>query len=103
MSCKTVTRTVTRHGKKVKVKRQKCTTKLVSGPVKFTAANTSARATLSRRGVVYATGYAYASRRGVRRTVLLVARTLRPGRYTLTLTSGRGRHTTRTHSQITIT
>lgn len=44
-----------------------------------------ARAALARQ-VVSATGYAYESRGGVWRTVLLAARTLRPGRYILTLT-----------------
>jgi hypothetical protein len=51
VTCKSVTRTVTGHGKRVKVKRQKCTINLVIGPVKFTTASASARATPSRGGV----------------------------------------------------
>jgi hypothetical protein len=99
--CQTVTRTVIRNGRRVKVNGQLCTAKLVSGPVKFTTAFASARATLTRRGVVYATGYSYA-RPGGLRTKLLAARRLRPGRYTLTLTSHRSLRTVRTPSQITI-
>jgi Collagen triple helix repeat (20 copies) len=71
--------------------RQRCAAKLVSGTVTFTAA--SARATLSRHRVVYASGTA--SRRGGRMNLRLIAiRSLRPGRYTLTLTSGSGAHRT---------
>jgi hypothetical protein len=75
---------------KVKGK-QRCTTKLVSGTVKFTAAG--AQATLSRRGVVYAAGTARIAggRTSLRLTPL---RTLRSGRYTLTLVSGAGKHET---------
>jgi hypothetical protein len=72
-------------------KKQKCTTQLVSGTVKFTS--TAARATVSRRGVVYAAGTA---REGGGRTSLrlIAVRSLRPGRYTLTLIAGSGRHET---------
>ena len=62
MICKKVSVTVKRHGKKVKVRRRKCRTKLVSGPVMFKMAPKSARAALSRGRVVYATGYSYHSR-----------------------------------------
>jgi hypothetical protein len=102
VTCRTVTRTVTRHGHRVKVRRQVCATRLVTGPVKFTAAAGSARATLSRGGVVYATGYSHQGRDGPR-TTLLAARALRPGGYTLTVTSRRPGHTVRVRSQITIT
>jgi hypothetical protein len=75
---------------KVKGK-QHCTTKLVSGTVKFTTAGKVARATLSRHGEVYAAGTA---RLGHGRTSLrlLPVRQLRPGRYMLTLIRGTGRH-----------
>jgi hypothetical protein len=86
VTCTTHTKTVIRHHKKVKVKQQKCSAKLVSGPVTFTTSGAAAHATLSRRGVVYATGSA---RDG--RTRLVAGRPLRPGRYTLTLASARGR------------
>ena len=67
-----------------------CTTKLVSGTVKFTASSASAHAALSRHGVTYATGVAsvvggHASLR------LSARRALSAGRYTLTLTSGKSR------------
>ena len=71
--------------------KQHCTTKLVSGTVKFTTAGSSTQATLSRHGVVYATGTARTARRrmSLRLTPL---RKLQPGKYTLTLISGTGRH-----------
>jgi len=72
-------------------KKQKCTAKLVSGTVSFTTSGTPAQATLSRHGVVYAVGAARtASRRMSLR--LLPVRRLRPGKYTLTLISGPGKH-----------
>jgi len=70
-------------------KKQKCTTKTVSGTVKFTTR--SARATLSRHGVVYAAGAARAGSHGNMSLRLLSLRQLKPGRYTLTLISGAGR------------
>jgi hypothetical protein len=74
--------------KKVKGK-QHCTSKLVSGTVKFTTVGSSAQATLSRHGVVYAAGTARTAR-GRMSLRLLPVRRLRPGRYTLTLISGTG-------------
>lgn len=74
--------------------KQRCTTKLVSGTVKFTggwALNPSARATLSRHGVVYAAGTARTAH-GRTSLRLLPVRRLLPGKYTLTLISGTGRH-----------
>ncbi len=90
--CTTTTKTTTVHGKKKTVKQNKCTTKLVSSPVKFTTS--AAKATLSRGRVIYATGTASASR-----LRLQTRRALRPGRYTLTLTS----HHKTTRQTITIT
>jgi hypothetical protein len=78
-----------------------CTTKLVTGPVKFTTAATDERASLSRHGVIYAAGYARHTRAGVR-TWLLAARRLARGRYTLTLTSRPGRRQITTRTQVTI-
>jgi hypothetical protein len=76
--------TCTKAGKK-----KKCTTKTVSGTVKFTTS--SMQATLSRHGLVYATGAAHAGTRGALSLRLSDRRALRPGRYTLTLISGAGR------------
>jgi DNA-binding beta-propeller fold protein YncE len=71
--------------------KQRCTAKLISGTVKFTTTGQSARATLSRHGVVYATGTARTA--GGRMSLrLLPVRRLQPGRYTLTLITGAGRH-----------
>jgi hypothetical protein len=80
--CTTTTKTVKRHGKPKRTSVQKCTTKLVSSPAKFTAA--SARATISRGSLVVATGTA-TIRHGTVRLQLSAADHLRPGRYTLTL------------------
>ncbi len=99
VSCRTVKRSVVKtiHGKrkKVKVTKQACTTKSVTGPVKFTTAALG-RAVLSRGGVIYATGIA-ARRAKHPQLVLNTTRTLRAGLYTLTLRwrSGRTSHVTR--------
>jgi hypothetical protein len=71
--------------------KQRCTTKLVSGTVKFTTAGVAAQATLSRRGVVFASGNAQTTR-GHMSLRLVPLRQLRAGTYTLTLISGRGTH-----------
>ena len=87
VTCTKTTKTIKVHGHQQHVSQQHCTTTLVSGPVKFTTtANTSA--TITRAGVVYATGYRSGSR-----LVLVARRATRPGRYTLT--EHRGRLTTR--------
>jgi hypothetical protein len=78
--------TVKQGNKKV----QKCTTKLVSGPLTLKAAIASAHATLSRRGVVYAAGIARTTR-GRLSLRLRSSRRLRAGAYTLTLVTGSGR------------
>jgi Divergent InlB B-repeat domain/Collagen triple helix repeat (20 copies) len=76
------------HGHKLQ-----CTTRLVSGTVKFTATGSTARALLSRHGVVFAAGTAAHSRAHLPlRLRLLPVHRLRPGRYTLTLISGSGSH-----------
>jgi hypothetical protein len=93
VSCKTV-----KHNHKTK---KQCTTKLVTSPVKFTTTATAQHATLSRRGTVYATGYARHTRTGVQ-SWLLAARPLKPGRYTLTLTSRHQHRQTTTHTPVTI-
>ncbi|MGH2833776.1 MAG: collagen-like triple helix repeat-containing protein [Solirubrobacteraceae bacterium] len=82
VTCKTV-----KQGKK---SAQKCTTKLVSGAVKFTTTGSSEHATLSRRGVVFAAGMAVTVNRGHLGLRLTPLRKLRPGRYTLTLIGGSG-------------
>jgi hypothetical protein len=74
------------HGKtrKVKVKKQKCTGKLVSGPVKFTITGKAVHATLSRGTHVVARGtFVSNSARG--QGVLAVKPRVGAGWYTLTL------------------
>lgn len=75
-----------------KGKKKHCTTKTVSGTVKFTAS--SAHATLSRHGLVYAVGMVV-RRSGGRLSLRLTSlHKLRPGHYTLTLISDNGHHET---------
>ncbi len=74
-------------------KKQKCTTKTVSGTVKFTTKGLAAHATLSRHGAVYAAGTA-SSANGSLSLRLTPLRKLRPGHYVLTLISGSGKHET---------
>ena len=87
VTCKTVTTTVLKKvgGKrrKVHVKRQVCTARLVSGAVRFSTAG-AIRASLRRGGVTAATGIAVRAGSGLR--LLLRSRgRLQPGRYTLHL------------------
>jgi hypothetical protein len=93
VTCKVVTVKV--KGKKVK--RNKCTTKLVSGTVKFTTSSAVRRASLSRAGVLYATGTV--TNKGLK---LHALRRVRAGRYTLTLRYHQGHKLLTTRSQITI-
>jgi hypothetical protein len=93
VTCKVVTVKVKGH----KVKRRKCTTKLVSGTVKFTTASAVRRASLSRGGVLYATGTV--TKKGLK---LHALRRVRAGRYTLTLRYHQGHRQMTTRSQITI-
>ncbi len=86
-------KTVTVHHKHV----NRCTGKLVSGPVKFTTASV-ARATLSRQRTTYARGVDLIGR-GRRELLLTTATKLRPGRYTLTLTWTDARHRRHTTHQ----
>ncbi len=80
VTCTTVTVTV----KHKHVKRKKCTTKLVNGPVDFT---TTRSATLSRHGITFARGR---TRAGT--LVLTATRAIPHGHYTLTLVSTHGVH-----------
>jgi hypothetical protein len=93
VTCRTVTKTVKKkvRGKtrKVKVTKRVCTTKLVSGPVKFTTSAASYRATLSRGRETYATGTAAAAGPGLWKLALSDRRAVHAGRYTLTLSRGR--------------
>jgi Collagen triple helix repeat (20 copies) len=70
-------------------KKQKCATKTVSGTVSVTAR--SARATVSRHGVVYAAGIAL-STHGKTSLRFVSLHKLRPGHYMLRLISGSGDH-----------
>jgi hypothetical protein len=95
ITCRTVTKTVKRHIAKRKVTLRRCTTRLISGTARFTAA--AAHATLTRDRITYATGNAEPAR-----LVLYESRPLRPGRYTLTLTRDVGHHRLTSREQVTI-
>jgi hypothetical protein len=99
ITCKAVTRTVSGHRRTV----QQCTGKLVSGTVKFTLAGATVHATISRAHTVYATGASVPTGHGGTQLVLNQLRPLRPGRYTLSLRSRRGRQWITHRTQITIT
>jgi hypothetical protein len=102
--CNKVTKTVTTHGHKHKVTVKKCTTRLVSGTVKFTIDGDDLRATLSRAHHVYATGVAVLTRAGRWQLVLTrQRRRLLSGRYTLTLRTLHGLRRIVQHTTITIT
>ena len=81
--------------------KQHCTVKLVSGTVSFTTSGAAAQATLSRHGFVYANGTARTAR-GHLSLRLTPLRKLRPGKYTLTLVSGAGRHERITSESFTL-
>jgi Cep192 domain 4 len=107
VTCKTITVKVVKkiHGKRrtVSVKRQSCSAKLVSGPVKFTTSGAVVHATISRGRIVYATGTSSSVGAGRSQLVLTERRPLRPGRYALSLRTRRaGRWITR-QVQITVT
>jgi hypothetical protein len=80
-----------------KVKRRKCRSKLVSGTVKFTTKSAVRRASLSRGGVLYATGTV--TNKGLK---LHALRHVRAGRYTLTLRYQQGHKQMTMRSQIKI-
>jgi hypothetical protein len=78
---------------------QKCSTRLVSGTVKFTTTGKT-QARIARAHLVYATGTAVRIDHNRMQLLLSPKRTLRPGRYTLTLTT-HGRTMERTTVTIT--
>ena len=102
--CRMVTKKTTKHGRKVAIKVRKCTTKLVSGTVKFTIASHAVRVTVSRAGVTYAVGRAIpAGTRNLRLVLTRQIHPLRPGHYILTLTSRHGARRILDRRPITIT
>jgi hypothetical protein len=93
--------TVTKQSKGKKKTAQKCTTRLVSGPVSFTTASTAVKATLSRHGHVAATG-TVRTVDGHVEFIASGARVLPRGRYTLSIARRAGGHSTTTRQTITI-
>jgi hypothetical protein len=83
VTCKTVTKKVKGKKRKLKKKVQRCTGKRVSGTFRFTVTAARARATISRGGVVYATGTSLPIGDGRSLLVLTEQRALKHGRYTL--------------------
>jgi hypothetical protein len=84
VTCKTTTKTV-HHRKQTRII---CTTKLVSGTVKFKVASAADRATLTRGHLIYAAG-PFRMANGARQLLLSPLRELVGGTYTLTMTRGR--------------
>ena len=80
-----MTKKATKNGRRVAVKVKKCSTRLVSGPVKFTIDKDDVGASVSRGHVVYATGKVVAAGPDRWKVVLKGNKQLRPGPYTLTL------------------
>jgi virginiamycin B lyase len=97
VTCTTVTVKLDRH----KVERKECTSRLLNGTVAFAITATSARATLTRAGVIYASGRAHTAR-GRTRVLLQARRQPRHGRYTLTLTEHLRHRTITMRRQVTI-
>jgi hypothetical protein len=99
-----VTQTATSNGQKRKVTVQKCTTRLVSGTVKFTITNGDLGAVVARAGVTYATGLDVSTGTGLWRLVLThQIHRLRPGHYELTLRTRHGQRRILERRQIMIT
>jgi hypothetical protein len=86
--CKTEIKTTTKNGHKHTTSVQRCSTRLVSGTVTFTTTG-KIQARVARANLVYATGTAVRIGHNRMQLLLRPKRTLRPGRYTLTLTHGR--------------
>jgi hypothetical protein len=102
--CHKVTKTVTTHGHKHKVTVQQCTTRLVAGTVKFTIDSDDLGASISRAGVIYATGLAVPTGSGRWQLVLThQIHRLRRGHYTLTLRTRHGQRRILERRQITLT
>jgi hypothetical protein len=96
VTCKTVT---VKHGHR-RVRRQKCTGRLVSGRVSFATAGTQASLVGGR--TVFARGARVAMGDGRSELVLGGRRGLHPGNYTLILRWRHGRHWTTTRQSVTI-
>jgi hypothetical protein len=101
--CRKTTKTIRTRRRKRKVTVQKCSTRLISGTINFTAASRDVGATVARAGVTYATGLAVPTGPSEWQLVLGDKRILRPGRYTLTLTTHHGPTRTVEREAITIT
>jgi hypothetical protein len=98
-----VTKTTKKHGHKHTTKVQKCSTRLVSGTVKFMIDSDDLAATLGRAHRVYATGVAVPTAGDRWQLVLNDKRVLRPGRYSLTLRTLHGQRRIVQRTTITIT
>jgi hypothetical protein len=96
VTCKTVT---VKQGHR-RVRRQKCTGRLVSGRVSFATAGT--QASLVRGRIVYARGARVATGAGRSELVLGRLRALHPGKYTLILRRRHGRQWTTTRQSVTM-
>jgi hypothetical protein len=107
VTCRTVPKTVVKRVKgkrrKVRIRRQKCIGMLVSGTVKFTTIGATARATLTRAHLIYATGSGWILPGREELLVFTIRRKTAPGRYTLVLRHRLGRRLITRREQVTIT
>ncbi|HEY1509298.1 MAG TPA: choice-of-anchor D domain-containing protein [Solirubrobacteraceae bacterium] len=100
VTCKSVTRVVTVHGKRRRTTVQECTTKLLAGAVTFTGSQATA-AKLTRGHVLYASGVAFGAK-SARGLLLVPSRRLTRGVYVLTLTRRHGHRLATTRQRVTV-
>jgi hypothetical protein len=91
ITCTTVTRTVTRHGHRVRVNQRRCRARLISGTLCVVLDRPRVDVRLTRGRTLYATGEARHTANGGVRIVLDRVRAVPAGRYTLVLRSRHGR------------
>ena len=89
--CRTVTRSVTRHGHRVRIHRRRCSVRIISGTLRIVLDRPQVSVRLTRGRVVYATGDAHRTADGEVRMMLNRLRPVAPGHYTLVLRSQHGR------------
>jgi hypothetical protein len=100
--CHATVKKVRSHGHTRKTTVENCSARLVSGTVKFTLHRGGVHASISRAGVVYATGTAVAMGHSRWQLLLQQRRRTPAGSYTLTLRGGRAGRATLRRTRITL-
>jgi hypothetical protein len=104
-TCRDVTVTVGRGRSRKRVKRTRCTVRVVAAPLRFTtrtAPSTAVTASLARSGRVVARASTHAGRDGRATLRLTAGRQLPHGRWRLTVTTGTGGERTTTRRWVTV-